>query len=743
MYQFNPSVVKKNNGLTFCFIRNRYLYGGPEEIVRQSILHYLIYDLGISVSDIELEVNVPGVGRADIVVYHKNQPLVLVECKATDIHLTDCVFDSQALNYADILKPKLIWTSNGVSSRFYSRKINEESFSEIVNVPDIRDVTPELYQYKPQSKLIEPVAYEQLFTEKTFNDYRRQRKDYLTTSWIGNAKDEFAAGIIRLGEFIYGQKAFIMDAEFGKYRLVNDLGVRTRKMSNAGEAMYNFYRSLEIENMQTKKVFIINLGFMFYSHQHLAINFPQDDPRKAIAEIKLAEKGMHIHNRANASIIHHNQINTQASKPPIKFFDFLKNEGVEFEPSFNRPIIGQYDLREKPVLLSPSWSRFMENVIDYAFLIVKYRLYAANFPREKAAVNTRTKTHPVLLEARKLKRLKRYQEAIDFVNQQIEGDLDNNTRFKLLEVKVQAAQELNLYDDLIDAYLGKYKLSDDLLYLFDIAKVYLDKNDYENARRYAMEAEKLGVKAADLYALIGDVDFATANYTLAGEYYKKAFQIDENFGDCELWMIYSFVKAEEFQRAYQEWKVYSSMDLLLDLFYDFDKSDKVVSHGFLDFILTKFPNNVDFLGRKAYFLYCARDFDKALVIYQKIKRLNPSDVFLGIQISSALMMLNRYKEALNEILLHPADGDFLRLLCLGSIYKALSQEIESQKAISQATKLFNAAEENDVFLTYAYYYICGMRDKADELLEDQGPDFSRESLLCEIEYLIKPFGFVA
>ena len=111
--------MKKDQETTyiFCRIRKSWMVYTPEEWVRQHIIFYLIDTLGYSQSSIALEVPVKQTGmrkRADIVVYKKGKPYIMVECKRPSVQITQQTFD-QIARYNGIIGSDLLMVSNGLS----------------------------------------------------------------------------------------------------------------------------------------------------------------------------------------------------------------------------------------------------------------------------------------------------------------------------------------------------------------------------------------------------------------------------------------------------------------------------------------------------------------------------------------------------------------------------------------------------------------------------------------------------
>ena len=107
----------------FCEWRHRWVRLTPEEWVRQQLLHRMVEQLGYPASLIAVEVPVEKLStldsqrstkqRADAVVYTTAmQPLVLIECKAETVPLTQKTLD-QAVIYNRKLNVPFLILHNG------------------------------------------------------------------------------------------------------------------------------------------------------------------------------------------------------------------------------------------------------------------------------------------------------------------------------------------------------------------------------------------------------------------------------------------------------------------------------------------------------------------------------------------------------------------------------------------------------------------------------------------------------
>ena len=125
----------RNEISVFDLLRKRWLRLTPEEWVRQHLVNYLISVLGYSPSLISLEKEIELNGtkkRYDIVIYSKDlKPLVIIECKAPEIVLSESVLE-QVLRYNLVLQVPSTMISNGLTDAVYhhSQRIQELPFCE-------------------------------------------------------------------------------------------------------------------------------------------------------------------------------------------------------------------------------------------------------------------------------------------------------------------------------------------------------------------------------------------------------------------------------------------------------------------------------------------------------------------------------------------------------------------------------------------------------------------------------------
>ncbi|MDX2361492.1 MAG: type I restriction enzyme HsdR N-terminal domain-containing protein [Crocinitomicaceae bacterium] len=124
----------------WCIVRKKELLLTPEEWVRQHAIHYLINECAIPLGLIASEMTVEYNGmqkRADIVVFNRDQtPVMIVECKATSVPITEKTL-RQIAQYNFDLNVDYLFLTNG-NQHVYCR-VDKESGKLVYmkNLPNI------------------------------------------------------------------------------------------------------------------------------------------------------------------------------------------------------------------------------------------------------------------------------------------------------------------------------------------------------------------------------------------------------------------------------------------------------------------------------------------------------------------------------------------------------------------------------------------------------------------------------
>jgi len=143
--------INQNKEQIFCEWRHRWVRLTPEEWVRQQLLHRLVGEYGYPASLIAVEVPLEKISivsrqssnrqslRADAVVYDSAmQPLVLIECKAETVPLTQKTLD-QAVTYNRKLNVPYLLLYNGPQTVFV--RLDKEKVEFYAAVPTYKEMT--------------------------------------------------------------------------------------------------------------------------------------------------------------------------------------------------------------------------------------------------------------------------------------------------------------------------------------------------------------------------------------------------------------------------------------------------------------------------------------------------------------------------------------------------------------------------------------------------------------------------
>jgi type I site-specific restriction endonuclease len=125
MDDFNPHMRKYKDGRQeiFDIIRKKFVAFTPEEGVRQQLLHYLTtvkkFPEGLLLVEAAITYN-KRLFRADVVAYDRCvKPLLIAECKAPQVHITQETFE-QVARYNLVLKVPYLLVTNG-QQHFFCR----------------------------------------------------------------------------------------------------------------------------------------------------------------------------------------------------------------------------------------------------------------------------------------------------------------------------------------------------------------------------------------------------------------------------------------------------------------------------------------------------------------------------------------------------------------------------------------------------------------------------------------------
>ena len=139
MNWFN-TIMEDGRVKVFDPIRKIYCALTPEEEVRQKMLYYLVkqkkYPSGLIAVEYSIKVNnLPK--RCDIVVFNKEaKPMMIVECKAESVPITQKVLD-QAIRYYSGLNVEYLLLTNGKTMYCYRIDMENQKIESLNELPNL------------------------------------------------------------------------------------------------------------------------------------------------------------------------------------------------------------------------------------------------------------------------------------------------------------------------------------------------------------------------------------------------------------------------------------------------------------------------------------------------------------------------------------------------------------------------------------------------------------------------------
>jgi hypothetical protein len=136
--------AEKNQHFIFDEVRKKWLVLTPEEWVRQHLIHFLIQFKHFPSSLMQLEKQIKlndTKKRFDLLVYNNRlQPLLLAECKAPSIVLSQLVLD-QILRYNLEIAAQIILITNGMNHMVYSYDKSSQKYNLLQEIPDYKSIS--------------------------------------------------------------------------------------------------------------------------------------------------------------------------------------------------------------------------------------------------------------------------------------------------------------------------------------------------------------------------------------------------------------------------------------------------------------------------------------------------------------------------------------------------------------------------------------------------------------------------
>ncbi|SFU78428.1 Type I restriction enzyme R protein N terminus (HSDR_N) [Pustulibacterium marinum] len=262
--------IKNGKECVLCHTRKKLIQITPEELIRQEFVLKLKNEYKVPLELIDVEVPLSYYqkgkqGRVDIIVsgydeeHHQKIPLLIVECKAPSVEITEKVFE-QIMYYDTFLEPLVMVMTNGCETLIYTWDHSEERYREVQSIPVYKDLISGL-----------PLTY----IEQASDHWDKQNHlgdihsnlDFLKSEGaIGDDSDaKWVSLVMNMYNLLYDDSETAKDLKLAEKLFISDGGLRYTTFGNAGGGSFTGdYRYFMIENSngETELVSISIMGKM-------------------------------------------------------------------------------------------------------------------------------------------------------------------------------------------------------------------------------------------------------------------------------------------------------------------------------------------------------------------------------------------------------------------------------------------------------------------------------------------------
>ena len=246
--------VKDGKDCILCLTRKKLIQFTPEEEVRQNFIQKLVDEYDVPIELIESELPLSHIkkgirGRVDILVSalndnNRSYPLMIVECKASSIPLTDKTFDQMERYDLALNTNKVMIMTNGIETYCYAWDEKTEDHRRLKEIPNYNSlVKGDKLDYKKEikSKWTRPNHKGNLEENKA-----RLLEDVNLGS---DTEDKYVSLVTNLVGLLIDESELATALPLKTKNLVSDNGLRYTTFGNAGGGSWpGLYRYFIVEN---------------------------------------------------------------------------------------------------------------------------------------------------------------------------------------------------------------------------------------------------------------------------------------------------------------------------------------------------------------------------------------------------------------------------------------------------------------------------------------------------------------
>lgn len=360
-------------------IRQKLIFITPEETVRQQVIQYLINRLHVPKEMIRIEepllhYGVKSRNRADIIVekYNKDNnelnPLVVIECKAPYIALSDNVI-SQMIGYSDALYCPFCVMTNGQQSECFYYNNDKQKYVSVVELLEYIKMIKEEYTELEIADQLPRLSLEEI-----------EQDTHVYDADLGlNTPDELKKICINLWEcLLYTEHRFPIK-KYKCFELIEDYGVRILSYGNASGGLFQgAYRSFLIKyNNSTEFVSIGLSSYSTWAHidvSKTAINVAIDNEESSHHALQLSMEDNVIIEKNKTHFYHSGRIgiSNKGSGKISELKDFLRNK-TPWILKDEKIYLGTLTYDRLWWLDDEEVANLIENLITYVLIRDEYR----------------------------------------------------------------------------------------------------------------------------------------------------------------------------------------------------------------------------------------------------------------------------------------------------------------------------------------------------------------------------------
>ena len=351
----------------------------PEEKIRQRIVDFLHDEMAIPYAAMETEIPVSYFvagekGRMDVVVYGLKEgqrcPVMVVECKAEEIEMTEAVY-IQAKRYSEIIDIPVLMVTNGIELDILAWNYETENYDAIEYLPVYSELCEPEKLEKISLKEIpyERHSYDELFTDETID------MEYYYAEYVGkDCKKSMVPHVVNIAECFRDTTHKITDLQINGYKFIEDGGIRYTSFGNAAGGYFDgFFRYFIIEDRH-KNTQIISMTVAGCNNGRSLLIVAVDDIDKHHNSLQLSIEHFSLLVGSKMKLWHDGTL-TVGNKGKAKKQEVL--DFVEANSSLNvngnRILLGELDLSDLLYVDSKGMKTLIGNLIEYAIVRDEFR----------------------------------------------------------------------------------------------------------------------------------------------------------------------------------------------------------------------------------------------------------------------------------------------------------------------------------------------------------------------------------